>query len=77
MMTWKVLIRKLDLPKAVLNTKNSTKGRGTALFGWVFGAQLDLLEKKWFSLRDKPYNLADCQAQYPYDYSNRAPNNVS
>ena len=36
----------LCLPKAELNTKNSTKRRGKASFGWVFSAQLDLLEKK-------------------------------
>ena len=47
----------LCLPKAELNTKNSTKRRRKASFGWVFGVQLDLLEKKWFSLREKPWNM--------------------
>ena len=36
----------LCLPKAKLSTKNSTNGpEGPA--GWVFGVQLDALEKKW------------------------------
>ena len=36
----------LYLPKAELNTKNSTKRPGKGSFGWVFGVQLDSLEKK-------------------------------
>ena len=36
----------LYLPKAEMNTKNSTKQRLKASFGWVFGVQLGLLEKK-------------------------------
>ena len=35
----------LRLQKAELNTKNSTKRRRKASFGWVFGVQLGLLEK--------------------------------
>ena len=36
----------LCLPKAELNTKNSTRRRRKASSGWVFGVQLDSLEKK-------------------------------
>ena len=35
----------LCLPKAELNTKNSTRRRRKASSGWVFGVQLDSLEK--------------------------------
>ena len=65
-MMWQVLIHKLDLPNAELNTKNSTNRRLKALFDWVFGVQLDLLEKMLFSLREKPCDLAECQAQDQY-----------
>ena len=40
----------LCLPKAELNTKNSTKRRRMASFGWVFGFQLDLLENYLITL---------------------------
>ena len=40
----------LCLPKAELETKNSTKRRRKASFGCVFGFQLDLLEKNLFTL---------------------------
>ena len=40
----------LCLPKAELKTKNSTKRRRMASFGWVFGFQLDLLEKNLTTL---------------------------
>ena len=33
------------LPKAELNTRNSTKRRRKASFGWVSGVQLDSQEK--------------------------------
>ena len=40
----------LCLPKVELKTKNSTKRRRKASFGWVFGFQLDLLEKHLITL---------------------------
>ena len=40
----------LHLPKADLKTKNSSKRRRYASFGWVFGFQLHLLEKHLITL---------------------------
>ena len=72
MMMWQVLIPKLDLPKAEFNTKNSTKWRRMALFGWVFAVQLDLLEKKWYRLREKP--VLACTSWDPYTVSSKPAN---
>ena len=47
------LYNDFHLPKADLNTRNSTKLRCKASFGWVCGGQLDLLEKKWPTYRIK------------------------
>ena len=47
----------LCLPKADLKTKNSTKPPRKGSFGWVFGIQLDSLEKKCISYRRKTYNI--------------------
>ena len=38
------------MPKAELKTKNSTKRRRKVSFGWVFGFQLNLLEKNLSTL---------------------------
>ena len=42
-----VLNQCLYLPKAKLNTKNSTKWRRKGSFGWVSGLPIDLVSKKW------------------------------
>ena len=47
------LYNDFHLPKADLNTWNSTNLRCKVSFGWVCGGQLDLLVKKWPTYRIK------------------------
>ena len=49
-MKWLALLSDRYLPKAELNTRNSTKRRRKASFGWVSGVQLDSQEKKNYPL---------------------------